>query len=292
MLWTQCDAVAEQLAACSSMGWVPSLDPAARHLSLMKFLCSHAQALRMLLWRTRARQATQDVHASARVALRAVAKQVGVPLPKDLSLQAGCAALLPPVQAQVQASTAHSSSSSAATSASLHPALPATVFQPAGVLPLFTQISAALAADYSVRRRMLAKRMELTLGAFMSSDKAAAAGTELHRYVQAAMAEIQQPQVMVHPAEIVALRKRDVAYLMLAVHRCEAGRAIKAARIGSVPDRGGRANEMRPSKRDLMPAWSSRKPPALGAAAASGAGRSSNQSAGAKRGRGGGRRRG
>ena len=250
----------------------------------------------MLLWRTRARQATQDVHASARVALRAVAKQVGVPLPKDLSLQAGCAALLPPVQAQVLASTAHhsssGSSSSTAASASLQPALPATVLQQAGVMSLFTQISAALAADYSVRRRMLAKRMELTLGAFMSSDKAAAAGAELHRYVQAAMAEIQQPQVMVHPAEIVALRKRDVAYLMLAVHRCEAGRAIKAARIGSVPDRGGRADEMRPSKRDLMPAWSSRKTPAPGAAPASGTGHSSNQGAGAKRGRRGGRRRG
>lgn len=246
----------------------------------------------MLLWRTRARQTTQDVHASARVALRAVAKQVGVPLPKDLSLQAGCAALLPPVQAQARASAASTTATSSDASASLQPALPATVLQPAGAMALLTQISTALAADYSTRRRMLAKRMELTLGAFMSSDKAAAAGAELHRYVQAAMAEIQQPQVVVHPAEIVALRERDVAYLMLAVHRCAAGRAIKAARIGSVPDRGGRADEMRPSKRDFMPAWSSRKGPASGAAAASSAGHSSKQGAGAKRGRRDGRRKG
>ena len=34
--------------------------------------------------------------------------------------------------------------------------------------------------------------------------------------------------------------------------------AIKQLQIGAVPDRGGRVNEMRPSKADLMPKWTAR----------------------------------
>ena len=34
---------------------------------------------------------------------------------------------------------------------------------------------------------------------------------------------------------------------------------MKSVIIGNVPDRGGRANEMRPSMRDMMPGWSSRE---------------------------------
>lgn len=156
------------------------------------------------------------------------------------------------------------------------PLLPAASASPE-LLSSLAEINELLRGDYALRREMLLQRLDVTVQAFLWSARAEGREAEINaaiapkrRGLSAQPAAIRAADAFSAGAELSAALSARVTDSSTKGLRAA---SVKSVLIGAVPDRGGRVTDMRPSARDTMPSWASRRPEgARGAGAGAGAG--------------------
>ena len=151
--------------------------------------------------------------------------------------------------------------------------------------------------DYGLRRRMMLKRCDVTVQAFLWSDSARGNEDAIVSAVAAARDAIgsEPPPLAVDDALAMSRRRaRDIAARLeqpiSATSKVTVDAPMKSVVIGAVPDRGGHAHKQRPSARDMMPAWQQRTEG--GGKGGKGRGGGRGRGGGGGKGRGGGRGKG
>ncbi|KAM9225631.1 protein FAM98C isoform 3-T3 [Dugong dugon] len=117
-------------------------------------------------------------------------------------------------------------------------------------------LSQSLRDQYRCRRRLLLTRLDLTTSAFHWSDRAKAQG-EFMKAVLIPIREVLSPESDVSITHVLAARadlSRLVPAASVAARRGTCC-AVNKVLMGSVPDRGGRPNELEAP----MPSWQSRR---------------------------------
>lgn len=131
------------------------------------------------------------------------------------------------------------------------------------LLKILTEINNALRDDYAIRRSMLMTRLDVTIQSFLWSHKAEGREGEITSSISA-----RRKALTTSPAVIRSMDAFEAGgYLAEWYHqrvtdassRGLRSSAVKSVRIGAVPDRGGRVDEMKLSARDLMPEWQIRR---------------------------------
>lgn len=145
----------------------------------------------------------------------------------------------------------------------LLPSLPPESLQPLLNHPLdaprweaLASLSQSLRDQYGCRRSLLLKRLDLTTSAFHWSDRAEAQG-EAMKAVLIPIREALTSESDISIAHVLAARA-DLSRLVPATSKtARQGTccAINKVLMGSVPDRGGRPNELEAP----MPSWQSRR---------------------------------
>ncbi|KAH8098386.1 hypothetical protein JL720_1329 [Aureococcus anophagefferens] len=155
----------------------------------------------------------------------------------------------------------------------------------------------AMRTDYGLRRRMMLKRCDVTVQAFLWSDSARGNEDAIVSAVAAARDAIggEPPPLAVDDALAMSRRRaRDIAARLeqpiSATSKVTVDAPMKSVIIGAVPDRGGHAHKQRPSARDMMPAWQQRTEG--GGKGGKGRGGGRGRGGGGGKGRGGGRGKG
>ncbi|XP_043751069.1 protein FAM98C isoform X1 [Cervus elaphus] len=226
-------------------------EPNAR-LRLLRFLCSEVQATRLLRLRSRldpnpepfcgeGAKEGPDMVQELILTLQAL----GLPRPTRGTL---ACQLLRDLHAKIS---------------ELLPSLPPEYLQPLLNHPLDTprwealaSLSQSLRDQYGCRRCLLLKRLDLTTSAFHWSDRAEAQG-EAMKAVLIPIREALTSESDVSIAHVLAARA-DLSRLVPATSKtARRGTccAINKVLMGSVPDRGGRPNELEAP----MPSWQSRR---------------------------------
>ncbi|XP_023677323.1 protein FAM98A isoform X2 [Paramormyrops kingsleyae] len=120
-------------------------------------------------------------------------------------------------------------------------------------------INQALVNEYDVRRKMLLKRLDVTVQSFGWSDRAKAQAEKLGKVYQPLRSALAS-KTTVSVAHLFAARE-DLSKIL----RTSSGRirektacAINKILMGRVPDRGGRPNEIEPPPPE-MPPWQKRQ---------------------------------
>ena len=126
-------------------------------------------------------------------------------------------------------------------------------------LSILSDISKAMRSDYDVRRQMLIKRLDVTIQSFLWSDKVVGQEDELLNAIDPLIKQLKEPRPVINPKKIFDATPSLREEQEIRVTEASLNSTVKSVIIGTVPDRGGRANEMRPSMRDMMPGWSSRR---------------------------------
>ncbi|KAF4010983.1 hypothetical protein G4228_002287 [Cervus hanglu yarkandensis] len=226
-------------------------EPNAR-LRLLRFLCSEVQATRLLRLRSRldpnpepfcgeGAKEGPDMVQELILTLQAL----GLPRPTRGTL---ACQLLRDLHAKIS---------------ELLPSLPPEYLQPLLNHPLdaprweaLASLSQSLRDQYGCRRCLLLKRLDLTTSAFHWSDRAEAQG-EAMKAVLIPIREALTSESDVSIAHVLAARA-DLSRLVPATSKtARRGTccAINKVLMGSVPDRGGRPNELEAP----MPSWQSRR---------------------------------
>ncbi|XP_058901078.1 protein FAM98C [Kogia breviceps] len=226
-------------------------EPGAR-LRLLRFLCSEVQAARLLLLQSRLDPSPEQS------GVEGAEEGSGLVQEMVLTLQAlGLPRPMPGTPASQLLRDLH------AKIAELLPSLPTGSLQPLLSYPLdaprweaLESLYQSLRDQYCCRRCLLLKRLDLTTSAFHWSDRAEAQGEAM----KAALIPIREaltPESDVSIAHVLAARA-DLSRLVPATSKtARRGTccAIHKVLMGSVPDRGGRPNELEAP----MPSWQSRR---------------------------------
>lgn len=221
-------------------------------LRLLRFLCSELQAARLL--RLHARRNTRPVLSG----WEGAEKGAGVVQELVLTLQA--LELPRPTQGTLASQLLwelHAKISE------LLPSLPPGSLQALLSHPLDAPrwealefLSQSLGDQYFCRRRLLLKRLDLTISAFCWSDRAEAQG-EVIKAVLTPIQEVLTPASDVSIAHVLAARA-DLSHLVPATSKAARQGtccAINKVLMGNMPDRGGRPSELEAP----MPRWQSRR---------------------------------
>ena len=131
------------------------------------------------------------------------------------------------------------------------------------LLTALVEINNALRDDYAVRRSMLMTRLDVTVQLFLWSHKAEGKEGEITSSISARRKALTTSPAVIRPNDAFEAG----SYLANWYHqrvtdassRGLRSSAVKSVRIGAVPDRGGRVDEMKLSARDLMPEWQIRR---------------------------------
>eukprot|EP00945_MAST-04E_sp_MAST-4E-sp1_P006568 g6568.t1 len=126
-------------------------------------------------------------------------------------------------------------------------------------MQLLKKIGAAMEEDHAVRRKMLIKRLDVTLQSFLWSDKVVGNEEEFLNAVDPLVSAIKKDPEPVDVMSVFDATPNLVEDTETRVTERSLPSSMKNVLIGNVPDRGGRANEMRPKLSDIMPGWSNRK---------------------------------
>ncbi|XP_072823239.1 protein FAM98C isoform X2 [Vicugna pacos] len=240
---------------CGGDGAVALRRPGAR-LRLLRFLCSELQAARLLCLHPRLDPSPEP--SGGEGGEKGAEKGAGMVQELVLTLQAlGLSRPTPGTLASQLLRELHAKISE------LLPSLPPGSLQPLLSYPLdaprweaLESLSQSLRDQYCCRRRLLLKRLDLTTSAFHWSDRAEAQG-EAMKAVLFPIREALTPESDVSISHVLAARA-DLSRLVPATSKtARQGTccAINKVLMGSVPDRGGRPNELEPP----MPSWQSRR---------------------------------
>merc|ERR1719322_2003073 len=118
-------------------------------------------------------------------------------------------------------------------------------------------IHKTLTQEYTARREMLLKRLDVTIASFNWSERAKKFFEEIASKYQSKRHQMRV-ESGVKIADLLAARE-DLAYMSKTssgdtLHKCK----INKVKMGKVPDRGGRVNEMSAPPPE-MPSWQNRK---------------------------------
>ncbi|TEA42731.1 hypothetical protein DBR06_SOUSAS1610254 [Sousa chinensis] len=226
-------------------------EPGVR-LRLLRFLCSEVQAARLLRLQSRLDPSPEQS------GVEGAEEGSGLVQEMVLTLQAlGLPRPMPGTPASQLLRDLH------AKIAELLPSLPAGSLKPLLSYPLdaprweaLESLHQSLRDQYCCRRCLLLKRLDLTTSAFHWSDRAEAQG-EAMKAVLIPIREALTPESDVSIAHVLAARA-DLSRLVPATSKtARRGTccAIHKVLMGSVPDRGGRPNELEAP----MPSWQSRR---------------------------------
>ncbi|KAM4694095.1 protein FAM98A [Discoglossus pictus] len=120
-------------------------------------------------------------------------------------------------------------------------------------------INQAIANEYEVRRKMLIKRLDVTIQSFGWSDRAKQHTEKLAKVYQPKRAALT-PKGSISVAHLLAAR-HDLSKILRTSSgsiREKSACAINKVMMGRVPDRGGRPNEIEPPPPE-MPPWQKRQ---------------------------------
>jgi uncharacterized membrane protein YgcG len=124
-------------------------------------------------------------------------------------------------------------------------------------ITVLESLNEALYQDFLLRRRMLMKRLDVTIESFLWGEKAQGKEGEIVAAIKA-----QRDNLSEVPTKYSVLGDSVSAPISLlqemskkVTDTCGQKSIIKSVIIGAVPDRGGRAGEMRPKARDIKPTW-------------------------------------
>lgn len=119
-------------------------------------------------------------------------------------------------------------------------------------------INQAIANEYEVRRKLLIKRLDVTVQSFGWSDRAKSQTDKLAKVYQPKRS-LLSPKGKVSVAHLLAARQ-DLSKILRTSSgsiREKTACAINKVLMGRVPDRGGRPNEIEPPPPE-MPPWQKR----------------------------------
>ncbi|XP_022441453.1 protein FAM98C [Delphinapterus leucas] len=229
-----------------------SLQEPGVRLRLLRFLCSEVQAARLLRLQSRLDPSPEQS------GVEGAEEGSGLVQEMVLTLQAlGLPRPMPGTPASQLLRDLH------AKIVELLPSLPAGSLKPLLSYPLdaprweaLESLYQSLRDQYCCRRCLLLKRLDLTTSAFHWSDRAEAQG-EAMKAVLIPIREALTPESDVSIAHVLAARA-DLSRLVPATSKtARRGTccAIHKVLMGSVPDRGGRPNELEAP----MPSWQSRR---------------------------------
>uniref|UniRef100_A0A8C3VRW9 Family with sequence similarity 98 member C n=1 Tax=Catagonus wagneri TaxID=51154 RepID=A0A8C3VRW9_9CETA len=233
-----------------------SLQEPSTGLRLLRFLCSELQAARLLRLHPKLDPSLEP--SGGEWAGEAAEEEAGMVQELVLTLQAlglprpprgtPASQLLRELHAKIS---------------ELLPSLPPGFLQPLLSYPLdaprweaLVSLSLSLRDQYCCRRRLLLKRLDLTTSAFHWGDRAEAHG-EAMKAVLIPIREALTPESAISIAHVLAARA-DLSRLVPATSKtARRGTccAVNKVLMGSVPDRGGRPDELEPP----MPSWQSRR---------------------------------
>lgn len=120
-------------------------------------------------------------------------------------------------------------------------------------------INAMLSSEYECRRRMLIKRLDVTVQSFGWSDRAKVRVDSMARAYQPKRHSLR-PQTSVDMAELLAARE-DICNVVKTSSGCNREKttcAVNKILMGRVPDRGGRPSEIEAPPPE-MPPWQKRQ---------------------------------
>ncbi|XP_007953729.1 protein FAM98C [Orycteropus afer afer] len=221
-------------------------------LRLLRFLCSELQAARLLRLRhsldpSPAQLFGEGTEEGAGIVQELILTLQALGLPRP-ALGTPASRLLQELHAKIS---------------ELLPCLPPESMQPLLSCPLdahrweaLESLSRSLRDQYSCRRCLLLRRLDLTTSAFHWSDRSETHG-EAMRAVLIPMREELTPESHVSVAHVLAARadlSRLVPATSVAARRGTCC-AVNKVLMGNVPDRGGRPNELEAP----MPSWQSRR---------------------------------
>ncbi|XP_043999727.1 protein FAM98B [Gambusia affinis] len=120
-------------------------------------------------------------------------------------------------------------------------------------------INTVLSSEYECRRRMLIKRLDVTVQSFGWSDRAKVKVDSMARAYQPKRHSLK-PQSSVDVAELLAAREDicNVVKTSSGSSRVNTACAVNKVLMGRVPDRGGRPSEIEPPPAE-MPPWQKRQ---------------------------------
>ncbi|PNJ27366.1 FAM98B isoform 1 [Pongo abelii] len=121
------------------------------------------------------------------------------------------------------------------------------------------RINDALSCEYECRRRMLMKRLDVTVQSFGWSDRAKVKTDDIARIYQPKRYALS-PKTTITMAHLLAARE-DLSKIIRTssgTSREKTACAINKVLMGRVPDRGGRPNEIEPPPPE-MPPWQKRQ---------------------------------
>ncbi|XP_023577316.1 protein FAM98C [Octodon degus] len=239
-------------ALCGGEGRAAELREPSASTRLLRFLCSELQAARLLRLHPRVDSSPvpspgkgkeEGAHMVQELVLTLQALRLPIPL-----LGTPASQLLQELHAKIS---------------ELLPSLPPGSMQPLLSYPLdapqweaLESLSQSLKDQYSCRRCLLLKRLDLTTSAFHWTDRAEAQGKAM-KTVLTPLRAVLTPKSDISIAHVLAARadlSRLVPATSMAARRGTCC-AINKVLMGDVPDRGGRPNELEAP----MPTWQSRR---------------------------------
>lgn len=123
---------------------------------------------------------------------------------------------------------------------------------------LIKKIESSFVDDFKVRRCMLLKRLDVTIQSFLWGDKVAGKESEItaaidaqRRYLQENATKYSLSDALSAPLSLLHEHSKKITETS-----GKKKSLVKTIIIGSVPDRGGRANEMRPKSVNMNPNYS------------------------------------
>lgn len=116
---------------------------------------------------------------------------------------------------------------------------------------VLAKITEAYQADFLLRRQMLIKRLDVTIQSFLWGEQAQGKEGEIVAAIQAQRKHLQEEPVLYSYEDALAAPISLLHDHSKKVTDQSGKSLVKTVIIGSVPDRGGRANETRPKARDM-----------------------------------------
>ena len=111
-------------------------------------------------------------------------------------------------------------------------------------LSTLADISQAMRSDYDVRRAMLLKRLDVTIQSFLWSDKVVGQEDDLLNAIDPLIEQLKESRPVINPKKIFEATPSLREEQEIRVTEASLSSSVKGVIIGSVPDRGGRANEV------------------------------------------------
>jgi hypothetical protein len=133
--------------------------------------------------------------------------------------------------------------------------LPADLQLDANQLQILAQVEEHVHKDFLIRRKMLTKRLDATIQSFLWGEQVRGKESEIVAAIQAQRSRLIEEPVQYTSADAL---KAPLSLLKEQTKKVtdQGGQSkalVKKIIIGQVPDRGGRANEMRPKAADMRP---------------------------------------